>query len=329
MLRKIDWESQIGRRFKFRDLHVFITVAHHGNMSKAAVHLGVSQPAVSDAIADLEHAVGVRLFDRSGQGIEPTIYGRALLAGGLAAFDELKQSIKHIDFLKDSAFGEVRIGCSETIAAILSPVIEELSDRYPGMALCVSNVAATGLDLPQLRERSLDLALLRAAGPLSRDHLREHLHVEVLFDDELLIVTGRGSPWANRRKIDIADLAKERWILPPEGALNNMAVTEAFRACGLDAPRNILETFSVQLRANLLASGRYIAVFPRSMMRLYADRMSLKVLPLKLPAREWPVVLVMLKNRTVNPAVQLFLDHLRDFTRPMRARERTARKRTI
>jgi DNA-binding transcriptional LysR family regulator len=77
------------------------------------------------------------------------------------------------------------------------------------------------------------------------------------------------------------------------------------------APKISLVTFSVQLRSQLLASGEYVTVFPRSMMHLFADRMSLKVLPIKLPVREWPVAMVTLKNRTLNPVVQLFIEHLR------------------
>ena len=88
MVGKIDWESQIGRRLKLRDLHVFGTVVQRGSMAKAAAHLKVSQPAVSEIISDLEHALGVRLLDRGPQGVEPTMYGRALLKGGTAAFDE-------------------------------------------------------------------------------------------------------------------------------------------------------------------------------------------------------------------------------------------------
>ena len=113
MLRKIDWESQIGRRLKLRDLHVFSTVVQHGSMAKAARHLGVSHPAVSEVIADLEHALGVRLLDRSAQGIEPTIYGDALLKRSVVVFDELKQSIRDIEFLSDPTTGELRIACVE------------------------------------------------------------------------------------------------------------------------------------------------------------------------------------------------------------------------
>ena len=110
---KIDWENQIGRRLRFRDLHVFFTVVRQGSMAKAAMQLGVAAPTISEVIADLERAVGVRLLERGPKGAEPTLYGRAFLKRGMAAFDELKQGIRDIEFLSDPAAGEVRIGCDK------------------------------------------------------------------------------------------------------------------------------------------------------------------------------------------------------------------------
>src|SRR5262245_42870209 len=109
MPKKIDWDSQIGRRLRLRDLHVCYTVAQRGGMAKAAAQLGVSAPAVSEVIAGLEHALGVPLLDRSPQGVEPTRYGHALLRRTITVFDELKQSIKDIEYLDDPTIGEVRI----------------------------------------------------------------------------------------------------------------------------------------------------------------------------------------------------------------------------
>ena len=113
MATKIDWESQIGRRLRFRDLYVLFTAVQCGSMAKAAAQLGVSQPSISEVIADLEHALGVRLLDRSPTGIEPTIYASALLKRSRIAFDELKQGIKDIEFLADPTVGELRVGCPE------------------------------------------------------------------------------------------------------------------------------------------------------------------------------------------------------------------------
>src|SRR5262249_33249975 len=123
MVRKIDWDSQIGRRLKLRDLQVFPTVVGRGSMAKAAQPLGVSTPAVSEVIAGLEHALGVRLLDRMAQGIEPTIYGGALLKRSVVVFDELKQTIRDIEFLSDANTGEVRIGFSGGVCYTLLPKI--------------------------------------------------------------------------------------------------------------------------------------------------------------------------------------------------------------
>jgi DNA-binding transcriptional LysR family regulator len=312
MVRLDSWETRIGRRVRLRDLHVLFEVVQCGSMAKAATQLGVTQSAISQMIADLEHTLGVQLLDRSSRGVEATIYCSTLLKRGKAAFDELRQGIQEIEYLVDPTKGEVRIGCPETVAAILPPIIQSLSRTYPGVVVHVSNLAASTLDLPQIRDRSVDLALMRVAGAPSRHPFGEDLTVEVLFNDEVLVVAGAKSRWARRRKIDLAELVNEPWILPSVDALNNIFEMEAFRARGLNAPKIRLVTFSVQLRAHLLASGEYITVFPRSMMRLLADRMALKVLPIKLPTREWPVVMLTLKNRTQNPVVQLFIRYLRE-----------------
>ena len=102
----MQWAERIGRRIKLRDLHVLHAVVQSGSMTRAATQMAVSVPVVSKAIADLEHTVGVRLLDRSPQGVEPTAYGRALLGRSLVAFDELRQGIKDIEFLSDPTAGE-------------------------------------------------------------------------------------------------------------------------------------------------------------------------------------------------------------------------------
>src|SRR6266853_1941130 len=101
----MDEIERIERRLKLHDLRVLISVVEAGSMGKAAERLGTSQPAVSRTIADLEYALGVRLLDRSPRGIEATLYGRALINRGIAAFDELRQGVKDIEFLADPTTG--------------------------------------------------------------------------------------------------------------------------------------------------------------------------------------------------------------------------------
>ena len=83
--------ERVMRRLKLRELRILMTAAQAGSMGKAATQLALSQPAVSKAIAGMEHTLGVRLLDRTAQGIEPTLYGRVLLKWAAAVFDDLRQ----------------------------------------------------------------------------------------------------------------------------------------------------------------------------------------------------------------------------------------------
>jgi DNA-binding transcriptional LysR family regulator len=322
MARKIDWESQIGRRLRLRDLHVFFTVVERGSMAKAAAQLGVSQPAVSEVIADLEHALGVRLLDRNSQGVEPTVYGRALLKRGTVVFDELKQSIRDIEFLADPTAGEVRIGCAESLAAgVLPPVIQRFSAQYPRVSMHFNQMITPTLDLPELRARKLDLVIarVRMGGPLTSEG--DDLNIETIYHDDLVVAAGLQTQWARRQKIDLAELVDEPWILQPANSWNDAILGEAFRARGLPMPKAALTTFSVHLRASLLTLGPFLTSFPGSVLRVNAGRFSLKALPVDLPKQPWPVAIVTLKNRTLSPVVQLFIDHVRAFGRSIGAAE--------
>ena len=152
---------------------------------------------------------------------------------------------------------------------------------------------------------------MRIAGPVSNDKFGDDLNVEVLINDETAIVAGISSPWARRRKIEIEELANEPWILPPPETLNSKLVLAAFRDAGLKPPSINLVTFSVQLRTNLLADGPYLSILPRSTTQLYGARLPAKRLPVKLTPHIWPLVVVTLKNRTLNPVTRLFIEHLR------------------
>src|SRR5262245_32926382 len=206
MSKAVGWENRIGRRLRLRDLHFLFVVVQSGSMGKAAAQLGVSQPVVSEAIADLEATIGVRLLDRSPRGVEPTPYGRALLKRGQVAFDELRQGIKDIEFLADPTTGEVRIGCSESLTAgVLSPIVDELSRRFPRVRFQVTlvNTLNPRLEFSELRDRKLDVVLARAVETFGESEYAEDLEVEKLLEDHLVVVAGTSSPWAARRKINL------------------------------------------------------------------------------------------------------------------------------
>jgi DNA-binding transcriptional LysR family regulator len=302
-------EDHIGRRLRFRDLQVLFAVVQSGSMAKAAMQLGLTQPAVSDIVAGLEQMFGVRLFDRNPRGVVPTIYGRALLKRGRAAFDELRQGIKDIDFLSDPTAGELKIGCpASVLGGTLSLAVEHFSKRYPRVVLHFDEVTSPGNDFPSLREREHDLILARIARPLVDE---EDLDVEVLFQDPLLIAAHTNSEWARRRKIEAAELLDASWILTAPDASVYVSVAEAFRARGLGMPKISIVARSGHLRMFLVARGPFVTAVPSSLLRFNAAKLSLKVLPVDLDILGYPVAILTLKKRVLNPLAGLFLDHVR------------------
>jgi DNA-binding transcriptional LysR family regulator len=302
----------IGRRLRFRDLHIFFTVVESGSMAKAALELGLSQPAVSGVIADLEHAFGAPLFDRSNSGVEPTVYGQALLRRGLAAFDELKLGLRDIDFLASPARGEVRVGCPDSIAgAVLAPLAGTLCREYPGLTLMIEPILKPTLKMPELHTRELDVMLTRLSRPRGEDPFGADLDVEILFNDEVVIAAGAGSRWARRRKITLADLHDASWVGVSRETLTTTLIEQAFRASDLPVPKMRVVSYSVQLRAHLLATGDFVSPMPKSMLRFNPECKDLRPLPIQLPNANFPVAIVTVKGRTLPAAVKLFLDRLR------------------
>src|SRR5437016_2249229 len=175
----MEWEGRLGRRLRVRDLFILSTVVKSGGMGKAARQLAMTQPAVSAAIANLEHILGVRLLDRSPRGIEPTIYATAMLKRSVAVFDELQQGVRDIKFLADSTSGELTIGYPESIAAtVLPPIIERFSKKYPRVVMRVDIVPTPSLNFPGLRDRTYDLILARVPMPLPDDYTVDDVNVD-------------------------------------------------------------------------------------------------------------------------------------------------------
>lgn len=310
----MDWSDRIGRRLKPRDLHVFLAVAETGSMAKAAEMLACSRPVVSRTVAELEATLGVKLLDRTAQGVEPTRYGRALLSGSVAVFDELRRSVKEIEFLANPGTGEVRFGCLEPLmAGIASAAIAQLSRKFPRL-LFRTELGNADAQIQFVRSRKCEIAITRRLpGPAESD-----MHEEELFHERLMIVTSTNSPWAKRRKVSISDLAAEQWILAPHEAEPGAPIFEGFRTAGVAMPEVNILSYSLSLRYSLLTSGRFITAIPASAIAFGPMRRFLKVLPVKLPVWQRPTILLTLKDRSLSPPAEVFMNCVRDLSKSLR-----------
>jgi DNA-binding transcriptional LysR family regulator len=310
----MDWVDRIGRRIKLRDLHILLTVARTGTMGKAANELAVSQPVISKAIADLEHAIGQSLFDRSPHGVEPTPFGRALIKCGVTVFDELRHGVRELQFLSDPTAGELRIGCTEAGATGFVPaLIERLSRKYRRIIFHVVTAdpaTLTGRDLP---DRNIEVAI-GATPTLPKNTV---IKTEILFNERQVVMAGAKSKWARARKISLTDLIDEPWVLPPPDSIAAFHIAEAFRANGLTPPDAQVHTFSMPLTHHLLASGKFLSMQAVEMARL-AAHLPLKVLDVQFEGLARQIALMTVKDRAISPLAKLFMDCAQEMARGLR-----------
>ena len=173
-------------------------------------------------------------------------------------FDELRQAVKNIEFLSDPTAGEVRIGTTPPLAAsFVSAVIDRLSQRHPRIVFHV--VTEVGeIQRRNLSERNVDLLIFRRTS----DFADEQVTFEKLYESPYVVAAGTNSPWVRRRRIELAELMSESWVLPPHSGGFGSFVADAFRAGGFDLPHATVVAFAHELGINLARTGRYLTVLP-------------------------------------------------------------------
>jgi DNA-binding transcriptional LysR family regulator len=284
----------------------------------------MSQPAVSYAVAEMEHALGVPLLERSSQGVVPTIYGRALLERSRVVFNELRQGINEIGSLADPSVGELRLGTTPPMSAIASAVFNLLVPRYPRMNFALSVGATDGL-LRALRQRDIELVISRLADFVADEDLK----VDTLFHDELAVICSKRNKWARRSGVALGALVGEPWVLPSSDSFLTKIIQAAFTEHGLEVPRATVTTHDTYALSVLVANGPFLGIHPGTMLTTPNDHPQLMAVDVRLRKTRGPIGLIRLKNRSLSPVAKLFVQAASDVVktiRPAQSRAAAARK---
>ena len=202
---------------------------------------------------------------------------------------------------------------SSLAAGFVSAVIDRLSRQYPRALFHLVPADRTTLLDRDLRGRAVELAVTITTG-LDSD---SDTDVQTLFDDHFVVMASEQSKWSRRRKLRLADLIDELWVLPPSDSLPGMNIAAIFRASGLQPPQAHVVSFSIPLHHHLLATGRYVTMLPQSMLR-FGKHLPLRSLPVDTPLKNYPTGIVTLKNRTLGPLAQLFIEEASKLAVPFR-----------
>lgn len=299
------------RRVTLRELRLLLAVARSGSILKAASEIGLTQPALSKAIRDLEATFGVRLFDRTNRGVSATPQGEILLRRATGVFDELRQAADELQSLADADRGELRLGATPAVCAGLLPhAIGAVRRQRPGFRFQITELESGKL-ASEVAGRSVDLGI-------GREHpgAGDELAFERLFDDRLFVVAGEQHPLASKKSVRLKETARYPWALPSLEGSVTAHLQAQFRLQGLSPPDPAVTTMSMLVRHELVANHAFLTVMYGSTLRFGKLPSTLCVLPIDLSSGI-PVGLVRLRNRTLLPSAEVLMQVLRDAVRPM------------
>lgn len=222
-----------------RDLDYVVAVAERGSVLRAAEQLGMTQPAVTKAIARLERELGLPLFERDRRGMVPTVAGATLLARAHKIRLEYDDALRELGELRAGATGLVRFGYSPTVAgSLIFGACNQLLRERPAARLHLRERLGNEM-LDALLGGEVDLVVAR----IPEEEI-EQVSTLPLYMDQLFVVADAGHPLVRRRNVSLQELVQEEWVLPPKRILLRQQLEAAFRAQGLTPPRLRVETDS-------------------------------------------------------------------------------------
>lgn len=302
------FDDALIRRVKLRELRVLLAAAQCRSLVKAAENLGMTQPAASKAISDLEDTLRVRLFDRTHAGVVPTAQGKIVLQRALNILDEIKLTREELDDFANPGAGTFVLGCAHAVSVGLVPhVLDDLCKDHPRVRCQVLETDPEQI-VTVLRKREIDIVLARPPVEDAAD-----LQFEKLYDEKLFVVAGAHHSLASRRRISRDELAAQRWILPARDTAVGRLTEAMFLKQGIRLPDPNIVSNSIQVTTSLLHSGRFLALLPVSVLAFHPMRISFRVLPLPdIQTRaSGPVGILTVRHRDLVPAARLFSDYAR------------------
>jgi DNA-binding transcriptional LysR family regulator len=290
---------------KLKHLRAITAVADHGSLRAAARHLGIDQPTITRSIREVEHELGVTLFERHARGVILTDMGHVFLRRALAIQNELKLAADEIAQLRGGTSGQVSVALSSAVQMALLPrVIEPFRRRFPGVYLTLKEGSFPIAESPLL-DGSIDFYV----GPLSERVPKGELLVEKLFDNKRLVFGRKGHPKAGARTL--AELANARWIRTMVSADMSMELDRVFEQHGLEAPQVEMTGASTMAIILSVAHSDLLTMLPKQWLEFVATRELLQPIHIVEPLPAPPVCIVSRARLPLTPAAEYLSDLFR------------------
>lgn len=279
-----------------RHLKIFKTVADLGGMSKAAKELHITQPSISQAIAELEKYYGVKLFERLSQKIYLTKEGELMLAFSRHILDSFEQMEAAMNQAVEKS--SLRIGCSVSVGTcLIEEILDEAKERIPQCQISV--IVTNSSEIEQLiLTNEVDVGIVE--GILKN----KDLVITPVCEDELVLVCNMNHPLAKETMVTLDMLQGQDYASRESGSAERNQYEKLFEDAGLQLNRVFCSTNTEAIK-NAVIYGRGIAVFSRRMVKQEVERGNMVVIPVRDITVKRNIDFVMHKNKYMSNEIQM------------------------
>jgi molybdate transport repressor ModE-like protein len=257
--------SQLLNRMRMRQVALLLAIGRHGTLRAAAVELGMTQPAATKMLQELEDALGHELFERAGRGLRLTESGHCVMGYFQGVHGSLDALARELDGIEQGGTGKLHIGSIMAASPeLLSNALLALKQLHPILAIEITVDTSDRLT-ESLRRGDLDLVIGRVPEGALDD-----MDFRPLADEALSVVAHPEHPLADRPKVAFSDLLNYPWILQPRGSPMRDVLEQEFRRHRAAIPRGLIETSSILTTMNLLVRSDMLAVIPAEVAKRYA-----------------------------------------------------------
>lgn len=297
-------------RLKTRHAVLLVSLAEEGNMHRTAEKLGMTQPAASRLLKELEDLFDVAFFERHPRGLKPTWYGEIMIRHARAILSSMDQAHQEIIEWRAGLQGSVRLGAIIGPATMLIPrLIVRLQAVAPKLHVSVVMDSSQALD-DLLQEGGVDIVLARLAGDSRTSQVNHRFAKNVIYT----VVVNVDHPLANAASVNIQELTAYGWILPPANSVLMQYFERYLRSQMLDMVTTTVETVALPVLTNLIQQTGMVALLETDVAHHYAKHGMMKALPIELDFGMDPYCIITAKNRALSPSVQLALSILKELS---------------
>lgn len=303
--------APVDPRIKLRHLNAFLETVRRGGVAQAGVELGMTQPAVSKAIAELEQIVDVPLFDRSRRALALTDLGTIFLRHAEAALASLRQGVESLAEAR-SGTNFVAFGALPTVAAGVVPLALL---RFARSSFACRTLVESGPS-PYLLERLRTAAIEFVVGRMASPDTMAGLSFEHLYSEELALVVRPGHPLAGREVVDLASIEPFQLLVPPRQAIIRPAVDALLIAGGLGRLAAEIETVSNSLGRSYTLLSDAVWIISHGVVARDLEAGQLVRLPVDMRSTRGPIGITTRSGAELTPPARALLDCLRQAALP-------------